>query len=581
MAERPDPAEGVLRAAAIVVLALHGLGAAFPEHLWGVHHLAFLPLPWGLALAGLVAIAMALPRVAPGAAARADRALSRRRVPLAAALVLVGLVVGLPVDHRFLGDTALVEGQLLSGDALQRDDSPVLRAYGGLAQAIGAREAEDVSHLLRLVTGLLGAVFVALALGLAAALHREPTGDAGPVLPSLVPFLVVVAVAPLLQFAGYPEHYAPALVGQLGVALCLLRWHGADTRWLAGAWVTGGLTALAHPLAAPSLAAVTLATILHARRRWQWSPRRTASVAAVAASAGLAGAVAIGRTRAYLLLPLSENAPYGLLSAAHLTDLTNVLFLVAPVQLAILVLGAPRLASAVRSDAAVACLGLQATAQLGAVACIDPALGALDWDLLSLGFLPLAVLAAVVVTRHRPAGRSTLPLVAVLALHLLPWLLVNASGERAVDMVEAMVARDSHHDAERRTKLAFRMQREGFPGPAVRQYGAALQQDDTHPTALRNLGFLLYERGMTDAALPFLGRLAGLHPADDISRTARSALRWHAGQQSAAVRLAVEHLRDHPADARARGLCRRYAAEADSPADRSLAAAALNRAGAR
>lgn len=60
MNSRADSSLRILQIGAVALLCLHWTAMSIPERLWGVHHLAFLPVPVSLALTALLAFAVAL-----------------------------------------------------------------------------------------------------------------------------------------------------------------------------------------------------------------------------------------------------------------------------------------------------------------------------------------------------------------------------------------------------------------------------------------------------------------------------------------------------------------------------------------
>ena len=268
---------------------------------------------------------------------------------------------------------------------------------------------------------------------------------------------------------------------------------------------------------------------------------------------GLVFAGVLMRAKAGLLIPFTQDAPYAMWEAGHIADTLNGLLLMAPLHPVVVIAALSFSHRRLVGDPVLLCLGVFTLAAAVATSLVDPALGALDWDLMSMFSIPLAGLTALCAGRYLPPAVRVPGLVVVAAaifLHLAPWILVNHRPAQAARMVEAMVQHDPHHDAERRMKLAVKLEHGGFDDAARRQYAAALQADDTNLAALRNLGFLLYTQGDVDKALQLLHRLRELSPTAVDSRTARSLLLWHAGEEGAAVRLAVAHLVDRSTDRR-------------------------------
>ena len=395
---------------------------------------------------------------------------------------------------------------------------------------------------------------------------------------------MMIGVAPLLLFFGYVEQYALVIVGLAVVALGIVAWDGRRLFWLLFGWAAGLATSVAHPLAAFCLVPLGSATLLHIWHTRQCSVRTITTLGLGLGAAGLVLTGWVLHGRASVLLPFATDAPYGVFGAGHLADAANGLLLMAPMHLVIIGATALGVGLAISSDPVVLCLGLFALAGGLVTWLLNPILGRLDWDLMSMFSIPLGALAAVCAGRHLPDGArgpGLLIITAATFLHLAPWILVNHDPVQAARMVEAMVQGDPHQDAGRRMKLAVKFEDGGFGDEAVRQYITALRSPEANMdegvvharlVALRNLGFLLYERGDTDDALQLFSRLRDLLPEDDASRTARSLLQWHAGDQTAAIRLVVAHLLTRPTDRRARGMCRTFSQEAVSGANRDLAA---------
>ena len=568
---RSDRGLRVLQVGAAASLCLHWTAVLIPERLWGVHHLAFLPVPISLALTALMMLAVALSLHGKARKWIGDR-LERWPVgPRSTAVMLVAtmgtLFVNLPVAHRLLGDTGLVAAWVSSGEA-RRSDAVVLQILGWLYAVVADQPGGDVAAYFVAVGAILGCVYVACSFALASRCGTDATGRA-------FAFVMMIGVAPLLLFFGYSETYAMIITGLAVVALAIVAWDGGLLPSLLVGWIVGVATAVAHPLAAFCLVPLALATVLHVRHSRQWRPR---AIAALGLGLGIAGLVFAGwlvQGSESALLPFASDAPYGVFGLGHLTDAFNGLFLMAPIQPAVVIAAVVSSGRAIGKDPVVWCLGIFALAGVVVTFIVDPALGSLDWDLMSMFSIPLGALAAVCAGRYiLPAGQlpGLIIVTAVATLHIAPWILVNSDSVQAARMVEVMVQHDPHHDSERRMKLAVKFQDGGFEGAAVRQYGAALQLDDTNLGALRNLGFMLYERGDVVNALKLFGRLEVLLPEDGASALARSILRWHAGQERVAIHLVVAYLLNEPRSCRARFLCRTFSRTAAFHADRDLAA---------
>jgi Tfp pilus assembly protein PilF len=570
-----------LQVGLIGLLSLQWLAVQFPERLWGIHHLAFLPSTVSLGLTGVAAATLALSLHAESCAWIGRKLQAWPVGPRGTMVLLVASMGGLfthyPVAHRLLGDSGLSAGWVASG---VRADSLSVQVFSWLYAHWGIGRNGDTSAFFIAVTAILGCLYVLCSLVLA---RRCGTDAAG----RIFAFLLMVSIAPLLLFFGYPEHYAPVITGLVLVAAAIVAWDGRHLSWLLLGWSAGLFTAVAHHLAAFCLPPLVLATLLHLRHAHRWSTRALIGLGLGLGAMGLALAGWVLHDRASLLLPFAAKAPYGVFGLGHLMDATNGLLLMAPLHPVVIGTAAAARRGMLR-DPVVVALGLFTVAGALAMAAVNPVLGALDWDLMSMFSVPLAALTAVGAGRYLPPGLR-LPGLLVMAgaslLHLAPWFLVNHDPTAAADMVEAMVRHDPHHDAERRMKLAVKFEDGGFDDAAVRQYIAALRskEDDTDGAvlharlvSLRNLGFLLYERGDIDSALDVFDRLGELLPEESASLTARSLLSWHAGEQRNAVRLVLARLLTDPLDVRAREAGQHFSRSAASDADRLLANLALS-----
>ena len=160
---------------------------------------------------------------------------------------------------------------------------------------------------------------------------------------------------------------------------------------------------------------------------------------------------------------------------------------------------------------------------------VNPALGSLDWDLLSMPGPPWVAMGLFfLVLKSRDGGNLGyygVVLVGLSLFHTLPWIALQRHVPRAVQAIEAMVERDPHifNHSGRGGKLAVRLLQEGFDEAGRRQLVKAVSLGrETDELALRTLCQLYMEEGHFDAAASLLKRV--LYSVPD--RVALNTLRY-------------------------------------------------------
>lgn len=547
--------------AAQVVVAQVG-----PQWLWGLHHLAFYPpaCRWAavaLALVALGTIACGRPRVALPPALRVRLPVPAAALTAAVFALAATAFFGLRIRHLLFGDAAALAGMLREPHALApggANEVVLLAAAFRLAAAVGD---PDPIGVFAVSSALAGGLFAALALALARTWSEHAPTRA-------FAFAVLLGTGAVQLFCGYVEHYTLTTVAALATLYGLARWQGHRAAWLAGALLAGAIAFLLHPMA------LYLGFPLAFAAGWQaWARlRRPALRRAAAAALGLAlaGALywiafAVGLNP---LAPSGRTPGYGLFSRPHLLDWLNVWLLALPLHapLAAYLLGRGR--SPVR-DPVFLCLALAAGAATGLSFCVEPKMGSLDWDLLSVHALPVAALTAWLVGRGiAPAQQPrALGCFAVGALfHIAPWVAANADADRGARMVEAMTVRDHHHRLERDAILGGRLLSMGQSERAIRRFREALERNPADALALYNLAMAVYATEGVDAGLALFDRFLAVAPAGADTRLVRSLIARHRGPPGAAAGLCAAFLLDHPRDGKAVHLARALAAA--TPGDR-------------
>ena len=286
----------------------------------------------------------------------------------------------------------------------------------------------DARLSVAITSCLAGGVYIAAAMGFAGTVARTAQGRAF----SLCIFL---SPATMLLFCGYVERYSLMTAALMCSARYLALWNGHSRRSLVLAAMAWLAACFFHPIAVFALPASLFAGLC------QWGHARTGLMAAAIAILLVGLLVATGRwtghSHAGLLLPLlPAHAVYSLLVPAHLLDMLNELLLIAPLQAALLVLALwQRHGFYCDRDPVVTTLTIALLCALGVSMLLNPRLGSMDWDLLSIYAVPLCALLARVgsqcVERTVHGNRIILVVGVGAFFHLFPWIWVNASREQA------------------------------------------------------------------------------------------------------------------------------------------------------
>ncbi|MCK5742297.1 MAG: hypothetical protein KAH48_08765, partial [Chlorobi bacterium] len=145
------------------------------------------------------------------------------------------------------------------------------------------------------------------------------------------------------------------------------------------------------------------------------------------------------------ILPLFGNdQTYGIFSPAHLIDLINLLFLTAPIVIALPVILIKLPGVGFTSE--LKFLGISSLLALFFIIIIKSDLGmARDWDLFALAAYPITIFSvtALIKIYDKSVYRVALPLFVICLVHTAPWILLNSSGNLAVERAERL-AESSH-----------------------------------------------------------------------------------------------------------------------------------------
>lgn len=520
------------RSGRIQVVPIAALGLVAAVHLaawtswgqtgiWGAHHAAFLPV-WcraallaGLALAALPNAGPLLGRLLAGAA---TSRLSRLGGPAAAGLAGLALFAAFPVAHPLFGDST---GRLAEVEAAQApplwppeyaNDTLLRYAFHhGIGQHLGWGASASYATL----SAAWGGVFLAAAWTLARQLAADGAGRA-------LLFGALASGGYALLFFGYVEVYGSvAALGLVLLACCVTYMRGGVGLW--APLVVLALMGFHHILGLLPAPAVAWAWAV--RRGWPervdraWRRRLPALIVAGSSAIGWAAYLWVRPTSAVPLAVPYSHIPYTLFDVAHLADVANFHLLAAlPGWVALGMAVAVRCRNLRQAEgekeAGVLWVAAGTTAALLFV--VNPALGRLDWDLMSL-HAPLWV-AAGALTLERASRQGcggvapglALAVTAIGLFHALPWIGLQCLPARAVAAVEAMSATDPHSAGHRAAKLGVRLEDMGFAQAAERQYLRAVAQEPDDYLAHFNLARVLDLRDERQAAIHHYRRAAAL-----------------------------------------------------------------------
>ena len=499
-----------------LVFVVHLVAAALPAHVWGAHHLAFFTPQAQLvayALTGLLVLpitarfGVGLARLAASALASLPTAVNVYLPPVATALAGAAVFAALEVQHTLFGDNMARLAEVAADHAPEgpwykrhRHDS-VMRYY--LHQLFREWLGWEASDSYAAISIGLGVIFLLAARGLAGILGRLPHER----------FLLFACPATsgfALVFCGYLEVYSSTVA-----AGTLYLWGtAAYASRRVGFWCPAiclALVGLSHVLglfAAPALACAAL-------YRWGWERHAPEIVGRHLLLWLTVASIVVGWTTFQIVRPSSAvpllrpygHIPYTLFAPSHLFEVINFqlllqlpgwlcLALALPNSMRLLAGGSPKLAApAIASDGALRPLLLGGTVTVVMMAVVNPALGRLDWDLMSMhGSVWVVMAAGVLLAQMRrygvPAARRRWLVVVVTALglfHTAPWILLQRFPGLAVSAVEAMTDTDPHRAGHRNMKLGVRFEDAGFVEAAIGQYIKAVAWAPSYFLAHYNL----------------------------------------------------------------------------------------------
>jgi len=423
-------------------LAAVGAGTVFPGfRLWGLHLPAFLPL-WGqVAFFGAALVLLVLPR---GSLSKIIDTTPRSpawvaRSPLVW-IVLTAAFVVFRSAVSLLGDGTLRGREAQLGTVRL---SEILPGYFGswvydIVHPTFGWSGQDALAILSVFAGCL---FLLLIWHFPRRIWDDPRDR-------LTARLVLALSGATALFFGYIESYAIPLTAMVGFLLSAEVYRRGKGNFFITVFFFI-LAVAAHFVTIVLFPALAVLSLARPEKRRQFLPI-VGIIGLAAAGWGywmLQGHLATAEaTTGSIFVSFLPKPPlgYGLISPAHLGDIANLFLLVCPgvlIAAPLLLLGrtdrrsiSPRLFWL-----------LAVIIPLSIPLLIDPKLGmARDWDLLTLGVIPLLVWAAIRladVRRKQPPGVLTLPVFASAAI-LLMFAGINAHTFTAITRFETLVELD-------------------------------------------------------------------------------------------------------------------------------------------
>ena len=535
---------------AVVAAALHAGGALWPDILWGTHHAGFLSI--GVQVTGYLMAALALVPRWPASTRPVQAAVTRARVslrpagrllPVAVAAVGAMLFFSFPQQHNIFGDTTYRLAEVSAAAPpesawyARHSQDTVVRYY--LHQAFQSWWGWTPEQSYANISAGLGIAYLVAILAIARRLGHTAAEK-------VLLFGAASTSGYMLLFFGYIEVYSSVLAtGMLFLWATLKYADGEVGLWLpAAALFPVGVSHLLGLFAAPAL----LCAVVY-RHGWHrhlhlrpLARLRLGPMPLLAFSCTAAGWALFQLVRPTSAVPLFlsyAHIPYTVFSPIHLAEMANQHMLVAlPAWMGLFLAvwigrcdppgGQPprrdpggrtqRFGEEAARDPKAALLAVSALVSVCMMALVDPALGRLDWDLMSI-HAPLWVIAGThfFITRCRrnqtPVGARVTAVILMLSLaHTAPWIALQQFPDRAVASIEAMIQWDPHRHGDRNLKLGIRLEDMGFIEAAIRQYKRAVSWDDRYFLSYYNLGRALQKLGRIDDAVVYYLKAIELNP---------------------------------------------------------------------
>ena len=537
--------ETLISLACAFLILLHLAASFFPRlRLWGVSQLGYFSPEFRVALSAgallilIPAVSEPLTRALTVIFARiADSFRKTKTRLLYLAISLISLIPFwlLRAKTPLLGDGYLRAGELKFGVLLYITEPLDFHLHLLVYRLFGLGGQTTYAVL----SCLAGGLYVFLALALSHALGKDGKER-------LLVFLILASTGATQLFFGYVESYSFMYVGVVAYVFFGIRYLQGKSGFL---WACLSLLlAISFHLSAlfvlPSLLSLAFARPSESGGRIGGSRRFTNLVISVCLTFIIVGGVQLLRTRAHEESPLSlfihpfggVESSYSFFSPAHFLDFINHQLLISPVGPVLwIVLPALFWRKIDFRDKVIRFLIWITACSYGFALSVDPKLGyARDWDLFAFSGLSVTLLGlylasgflgggirAAPVAKPEPADRGvnsvidlrriTLLLVVTSLFSTLPWILINASEQKAVARFEDLLKIDEARAAHGWETLACYFRDKGEHQKTIRlwQNAVALKPIPRYFAVLGN-AYLRLKR--YDEAIPALERSIRMAP---------------------------------------------------------------------
>ena len=529
--------------------------------LWGLDQWRYLPrsvvftlLAFGL-LVPLQGVRSALAGLA--GRLRPPRPLSRTKSGRVTGVLLAG-VLAAALFWLFRNATHLLGDGYVWAEHMQRDvvfNEPVTTwLYRGLFMLLNGVLSITVppDTTAAAISVVAGLVFLFFAAGTARLLGRTAEESA-------LVLLALLSTGTMLLFFGYIESYPPLVAGVMAFIYFGARYASRGTAPAVPSVAAFAVAVLLHPSAIALLPA--LAILLWQRRYGVMNGKRYYACLGVLTAVGLAGLWTLQHLQAAggffheTFVPLFPGPPrnriaYPLFSPKTLFDAANQLVLVCPTAVFIFAglrwrrgPGAAGAEKTYRQHERVAVF-----LRTAAIFCIleflvfNKNIGvSRDWDLFAAMAIPLAVLAALVlITRYPRAHKAAAVLVAaIIVVHTVPWIVLNASTERSEERFLDLVENGFWSDYARGygySSLGFYYRRLGDAKRSTVYIRAASEADSGNVRYLYNLATTYAGQGRSGDAVGIYRQVIERDPDFMDARNNLSVLLWKMGRLEEAER---------------------------------------------
>ena len=434
----------VVRVFTLAYLAILAVAFVTGYHgLWGAYHLRLFPTWLAFSLLAVSAIIVMIPaeRIRAFAHIENTQISNRMRIALMIAIPAVCAVFFIMARSKnlMLGDSYKLLSQITGTTVFMPTEHVNMKLLAFVYSLTGN---PWTSFLL---IGIVGGMVFLTSFALFG--FRQTKN-----LPEYVGVLLAfLALAQILFFFGYVENYA--LLSAFTALFLFLGWRSlTDRRFFGWAALSFVFACAFHLSAAFLLPGLIYLLVAHLEAGDKRAIRKVIWI--------IGAVIALGIAVAYVRLdgmgvfvPLFETrfSPYTLFSFQHLTDIVNLLLLIAPLPLLI---GLSTLVDNSRGllskSKELWFFGWSTAGGLCLLFFVDPKLGAVrDWDLLALYGIPLVFLALRLSfkTFKRKGMRFLLAQIslAVLISHTIPWVASNSNPAKTLPYLKKVIAHDIHY----------------------------------------------------------------------------------------------------------------------------------------